>query len=69
MSLSGRHQLTVLTKDLLRCWEDTQHFWQDQKAEDFERDYLRELEPSVRRAVDAMEKLEAIFAKVRRDCE
>lgn len=69
MSLSGRHHLTVLTKDLLRRWEETRQFWQDRKAEDFERDYLRELEPSVRRAVDAMEKLEVIFAKVRRDCE
>lgn len=69
MSLSGRHQLAVLTKDLLRRWEETREFWQDPKAEDFERDYLKELEPSVRRAVDAMEKLEAIFTKVRRDCE
>ena len=69
MSLSGRHQLTVLTKDLLRRWEETRECWQDPKAEDFERDYLKELEPSVRRAVDAMEKLEAIFTKVRRDCE
>lgn len=69
MSLSGRHHLTVLTKDLLRHWEETRQFWQDRKAEDFERDYLKELDPSVRRAVDAMEKLEAIFAKLRRDCE
>ncbi len=69
MSLYGRHHLTVLTKDLLRYWKETRQFWQDRKAEDFERNYLKELEPSVRRAVDAMEKLEAIFAKVRRDCE
>lgn len=69
MSLSGRHHLTVLTKDLLRHWEETRQVWQDRKAEDFERNYLKELEPSVRRAVDAMEKFEAIFAKMRRDCE
>ena len=69
MSLSGRHHLTVLTKDLLRHWGETRQVWQDRKAEDFERDYLKELEPSVRRAVDAMEKLEAIFEKMRGDCE
>ncbi len=69
MSLHSRHQLTGLTKDLLRHWEQTRQAWQDRKADDFERDYLKELEPSVNRAVHAMEKLDAIFAKVRRDCE
>ncbi len=58
----------TLTKDLLREWEETRAVWQDQKAEAFERSYIKELESSVNRAVHGMEKLDGMLTKVRKDC-
>jgi hypothetical protein len=68
MSLHARNQLMALTKDLLRTWDQTRLVWRDGKAEAFERDYIKELESSVNRAVHGMEKLDAILKKVREDC-
>ena len=68
MSLHARNQLMALTKDLLRTWERTRSVWKDGKADAFERDYIKELESSVNRAVHGMEKLDAILKKVRKDC-
>lgn len=59
----------TLTKDLLRSWESTQHVWRDQKAEEFERRYLKEMESGVNRAVHGMEKLDGILTQLRKDCE
>ncbi|MCS1411867.1 MAG: hypothetical protein M2R45_05069 [Verrucomicrobia subdivision 3 bacterium] len=69
MRLPGRNQLTASTKDLLRQWELTRQVWRDQKADEFERKYLKELESSVNRAVHVMEKLDLIVTKVRKGCE
>lgn len=68
MSLSAKNQLMTLTKDLLRAWDETRTVWKDDKAEAFERTYINELESSVNRAIQGMEKLDAILKKVRRDC-
>jgi hypothetical protein len=68
MRLPGRNQLMTLTKDLLRGWEQTRQTWKDQKAEEFDRAYMKELESSVNRAVHGMEKLDGLLTKVRKDC-
>ena len=68
MRLPGRNQLMTLTKDLLRGWEATRVVWKDPKAEAFERDYMKELESSVNRAIHGMEKLDGILMKIRKDC-
>jgi len=69
MSSSESNQLLALTKDLLRSWESTRSAWKDEKAVSFEQTYLKELEPSVNRAVHGMEKLNVLLKKVRKDCE
>ena len=69
MNLSNRHRLAGLTRNLLSEWERTRELWRDDRAEEFERTYLKDLESSVNRAVHSMEKLDAIMAKVRKDCE
>ena len=68
MRLPGRNQLMTLTKDLLRGWEQTRRTWKDQKADEFDRAYMKELESSVNRAIHGMEKLDALLTKVRKDC-
>lgn len=68
MSMTGKNQLMTLTKELFRGWERTRTSWRDRKAEEFERDYLRELESSVNRAIHGIEKLDERLSKVRKDC-
>ena len=58
----------TLTKDLLRSWEQTRAVWRDQKAEEFERAYLKDLESSVNRAIYGMEKLDGMLTRVKKDC-
>jgi hypothetical protein len=69
MSSSERNQLLALTKDLLQSWESARTVWKDEKAASFEQIYLKELEPSVNRAIHGMEKLNVLLEKVRKDCE
>lgn len=58
----------TLTKDLIREWKETRSAWKDEKAEAFERKYIKELESSVNRAIYGMEKLDGMLTKVRKDC-
>jgi hypothetical protein len=61
--------LAAATKDLLLKWEATKHAWRDAKADQFEADYLRELQTAVDRAVPIFDELEKLVSKVRSECE
>jgi hypothetical protein len=70
MSLSAnKARLGEMTKDLLARWEETHEQWRDTKAADFEGKYLRELKSDVDKAMAAMNELEKVLAKMRKDCE
>ena len=68
MSAPGRSRLTALTRNLMQEWERTRESWRDAKAEEFEKDCLRELESGVNRTLHAMEKLDALLSRIRKDC-
>lgn len=70
MSLqSNRSRLAGLSKELNRSWQDTRDQWLDQKRSDFEGTYMLPLFDSVENAVAAMEDLDKILKKIRKDCE
>lgn len=70
MSLqSNRSRLAGLSKELNRSWQDTRDQWLDQKRSEFEGTYLLPLFDSVENAVVAMEDLDKILKKIRKDCE
>lgn len=70
MSLGGtKSRLSGLTKQLWLDWHETRKSWRDAKSEEFERQYLSEVFLSVDRAITAIEKLDELLAKVRKDCE
>ena len=66
--LSGKNHLMVLTKELLRAWEATRVSWRDEKADEFEGEYLKDLESGVNRAIHGIEKLDERLLRVRKDC-
>ncbi len=62
-------RLTGITKDLLLKWQQTRECWQDAKSQEFEKEYLEELQVGVDKASSVIEQLDKLVAKVRSDCE
>jgi hypothetical protein len=70
MSLNAnKSRLTALTKNLSLRWAETKDHWRDIKSEEFDQRFMQELFPSVNKAAAAIEKLEEILNKIRKDCE
>lgn len=62
-------RLAALTKELSLAWQQTRETWKDQKAQEFEQKYLRDLWGNVEKTLVVMEQLEKVIAKIRKDCE
>lgn len=70
MNLSGsKSRVTGLTKEISLRWADTKTHWRDAKSAEFEQRFLQELFPRVNQAAAAVEKLEELFKRIRKDCE
>jgi hypothetical protein len=70
MNLSGaRVRLEMLSKELLRNWAETKTEWRDNKALEFEQAFIEELRARIGKTTAAIEKLDALLAKVQDDCE
>ena len=70
MSLhANKSRLTALTKNLSLRWMETKEHWHDAKSEEFDRRFMQELLPSVNKAATAIEKLEELLKKIRKECE
>lgn len=69
MSLANsRTRLKGALKELQYRWDQVRLRWNDVKAVEFEKQFLEPMEPRLRAAMTAMEKMEATLARVRRDC-
>lgn len=70
MSLAAnKTRLTSVTQELFNRWRETQHYWRDSKAQEFERLYMEELNVSVNAASGVIDQLDKIIAKIKKDCE
>jgi hypothetical protein len=70
MSLNGnKSRLTALTKNISLRWAETKDHWHDAKSAEFEQRFMQELFPRVNKAAAAVEKLEELLNKIRKDCE
>jgi len=63
-----RNRLEMLTRELLRQWEETQVFWRDAKAQEFDQRYVQQLRAGVDKAGVAIEKLDELLSRVKNDC-
>jgi hypothetical protein len=61
--------LLQAVKDLSFEWQQTRQHWQDAKCRQFAEDYLEKIPDHVARARSAMEEIDALLRKVRKDCE
>ena len=70
MNLSGtKSRLAGVTKELSLRWTETKYSWRDAKSQEFQHRYLEELFAQVDRSLTALEKLDVLLDKVRKDCE
>ena len=70
MSLSShRSRLAALHQDLCVKWEETKESWQDAKAMEFERHHLQPLQAGVETALEVIEELDKLIARIKHDCE
>ncbi len=70
MSAGGsRGLLTLATRQLMARWEETRHSWRDQKAAEFEAEYLGELSQCLSPTLKVLEELEKMLEKIHADCQ
>lgn len=70
MSLNNsRGRLVGTSRELLRSWQETQQYWHDRKAKEFDATYMQPLFDAVENASTAMDDLEKMLKKLRKDCE
>ncbi|MEM9281645.1 MAG: hypothetical protein AAGA96_07465 [Verrucomicrobiota bacterium] len=70
--MSLNHQkgrLVGLSRDLLKTWQETQEVWRDRKAGEFNLTYMQPMFDAVDHATAAMDDLDKMLQKLRRDCE
>ena len=66
---ASKSRLAALTKDLTARWRDTREDWRDQRAREFERQYMDDLLTGVTNALNQIDKLEQTHNQIRHDCE
>jgi hypothetical protein len=70
MNLIGnKSRLTGLTKEILLRWSETKNHWHDAKSAEFEAQFLAELLPRVNQATAAIDKMDELFNRIRKECE
>lgn len=55
-------------KDLQAHWEQTRTVWNDDARNDFERDHLNGLIPAMKTATTAIQRIEEILRRARKEC-
>ena len=70
MSASGsKSMLLDATRQIQARWADTRTKWRDQKAADFEDQYLANLTTDVHHALRVIDELDKLLQKIRSECE
>ena len=70
MSLpSSRSKIQRLTKDLMVQWSRTQEHWNDPVSRRFETEYLIPLERAVAASSEAIDSMNEVVTRAKRECE
>jgi hypothetical protein len=66
---SNKARLVGLAQEVSARWAGTKSHWRDARAHKFEQRFMVELFPRVNQATAALDKLDEIFKRIRKDCE
>ena len=62
-------RISALTRDLWLRWQETKDHWRDLKAAEFENKYMADLLPTVDKTVAAIEQVDKMLTRIKKDCE
>lgn len=65
----GKGMLVDAVKNYRIAWRRCSARWDDQNADRFAEEYVNSFDPLVRRAIDAMDRLQSACDEARRTCE
>lgn len=66
---ANKSRIAGLTKEILLRWEETKNYWRDARSAEFEHRFMQELAPRVNQAGVAVEKLDELFKRIRKECD
>jgi hypothetical protein len=66
---ASRARLEALSKELRVRWQMTKEHWADAKSREFEQKFLQELFVTVERSASAIDELDKLITKIKKDCE
>lgn len=67
--VANRTRLATLTKLLVNEWHNTKEQWHDKQSLKFEKEYIDSLLHNVTSTAEAIDKLDKLITKVKKDCE
>lgn len=66
---TSRAKLAAVTREFSVRWQETRELWRDSKRDEFEERYMKNLLANVERAIGALDQLNEVVTKARKDCE
>lgn len=65
---TGKQQLLDSTKQLNFKWNKVKEVWQDQKADQFYKTYIQQLERQLKASLDSIDEIDELFKNIQKDC-
>jgi len=65
---AGRAKLRDASKKLMVRWEGIRHGWRDEISKNYEENHIKPLMIKLRKAAEAMERMDLVLNHVRHDC-
>ena len=64
----GRAKLIRAARDLLAAWDRAKEDWHDENCRQFEKKYIDMLRAELHKTQQAMDHIDALFLRLRKDC-
>ena len=65
---TGKQQLLDSSKQIKNNWGKVREIWQDEKADQFYKTYIQQLERQLKAAMDSIDEIDDLFSEIQRDC-
>jgi hypothetical protein len=65
---TSRYQIHTALKTVRLRWDDTCHAWNDAVRQDFENEFWNHVEPAVRSAIAALDRLAVAINQMKQEC-
>jgi hypothetical protein len=67
--MESKGTLSKAAKVLFARWTEVKGVWSDAQSQEFEKNFLVQIEQDVRSALGALDRMEQVLQKIENDCE